>query len=301
MDWDPERTGMLVEGLFDEEVGPATIVAPFVKTKALERLAPYIDGHLTLYTRWLPHEVAAGVSDLEVFDVVENLGGEVRLHPRLHAKVYLRGNRALAGSPNLTLTGLGFRDPAGIELLVPVILPSQPVTNLLEHLKRSTPVATEDDRRVVAEQAAKVDAARIHPRRVADEMYGDEIDASPLIQFRLPDIAWFYYKNPAEHNPELVRQLFQALAGLGVPPWITDRRDFEAAVGASMRQGVHGRVLRECDGLPAHAAITRYLEIMGDAGVYVSAERADESWRTFCYWAEQFVPEINLKTTQVGF
>ena len=301
MEWDPARTGKRVEELLGEESGPVVIVAPFVKASVLRRLCAVIDSPLTLYTRWIPHEVAAGVSDLEVFDIVQDLGGQLRLHPRLHAKVYLRGSNAFVGSANATLTGFGFRDPAGIELLVPVILPSAPITDLLDYLDQTTPVATEGDRHAVAERAAQVDLARVHSRTAGDEMYPDDVEASPLIQFRDPDVAWAYYKRPAEHDHELVKQLFRTLAGLGVPPWIDDRREFEAAVGASMRQGVHGRVLGECQYLPAYAAVGRYREIMSDAGIDLPKERADESWRTFCYWAQRFVPEIRLRPTQVGF
>lgn len=301
MEWDPARTGTRVEELLGATSGPVVIVAPFVKVSALRRLCALIDSPLTLYTRWMPHEVAAGVSDLEAFDVVQGLGGQLRLHPRLHAKVYSRGSKALVGSANATLTGLGFRDPAGIELLVPVALPSTPITDLLNYLERTTPIATERDRQAVAERAAQVDLARMYTRTADDERYAHDVEASPQIQFRDPSVAWDYYRYSAQYNQELVKQLFRSLMGLGVPPWINDRREFEAAVGASMRQGVHGRVLKECAHLPAYSAIGLYREILSDAGVHLPEARADESWRTFCYWAQRFVPEIRLHPSQVGF
>lgn len=301
MEWNPERTGKQVEDLFADESGPVVMVAPFVKVDAFRRLCAAIDSPLTLYTRWIPHEVAAGVSDVEVFDVVQGLGGQVRLHPRVHAKAYLRGSKALVGSANSTLTGLGFRDPAGVELLVPVVMPSMPIANLLGYLDRTTTVATKSDCEAIAERAAQVDVTRVHWRTADGEMYTDEVEASPLLQFRGPDIAWDYYRRPAEHDQELVRQLLRSLAGLGVPPAIDDRREFEAAIGASLRQGVHGRVLAECRNLPAYATVARYRQIMSDAGIDLPHELADESWRTFCRWVEHFVPEIQLRPNQVGF
>lgn len=301
MEWDPARTGRSVEAILAREDGPIIVIAPFVKAEALRRLCAESDVPVTLYTRWMPHEVAAGISDLEVLDLILDTGGQIRLHPRLHAKAYLRGSTALVGSANTTLRGLGFRDPAAVELVVPVELPNPPITALLGFLERTTPVATQADRDAVAERASQVDLARLPAQADVDETYPEEIEASPLIEFRDPQVAWAYYTRPEDYDAVLVRQLLRSLAGIGVPPWIKTPAAFRAAVGAGMRQGIHGRVLRECNRLPAYAAISRYRHIMNEAGVDVPADRADESWRTFCYWAQEFVPEIELRPTQVGF
>lgn len=301
MEWNPCRTGQSIEYILAREQGPIVLISPFVKVKALKRLCAEYDVPVTLYTRWMPHEVAAGISDLEVLDVILETGGDVRLHPRLHAKLYLRGFSAMAGSANTTLTGLGFSDPAAVELLVPVALPSEPITALLDLLDRTTPRATQADRAAVAARAAQVDLGGLPFQRDVNESYPQDIEPSPLIEFRDPQVAWAYYSRPDEHDPVLVRKLLRSLAGLGVPPWLETPGGFEAAIGGGMRQGVHGRVIRECQHLPAYAAVTRYRQIMGEVGIDIPDEQADESWRTFCYWAQHFVPEIQLRPTQVGF
>ena len=64
--------------------------------------------HLHCVTRWLPQEVAAGVSDPEILDMLEERGNfTLSLVDRLHAKLYIAGERCLAGSANVTLAGLG--------------------------------------------------------------------------------------------------------------------------------------------------------------------------------------------------
>lgn len=298
-EWDPSRTGRSVAELFARTSGPAVVVAPFVKVGAFQRLAEVIDGPVTLFTRWLPHEVAAGVSDLGVFDVVAATGGQVRLHPRVHAKLYQRGGEALAGSANATSNGLGFHDPSAIELLVPVTLPSAPVSALLDLLDRTTPVATEADRDAVAERAAALDSEAVAASSA--DTYPDWVTPTAVIRFRDPTLAWDYYRHPEGHDDVLVSRLLGALAELGVPPGINGPDPFKSAVGAGMRQGAAGRVLRECRRLPAHAAIERFRSIMQDAGGDVAASDADYLWHTFCDWAAEFVPEIELRPSQVGF
>jgi hypothetical protein len=302
--WEPTRTGSRVEELFAAERGRAVIIAPFVKAEPLRRLCERVHAPVTLYTRWLPHELAVGVGDLGAFDVVAETGGEVRLHPRIHAKLYLRGSRALAGSANTSDTGLGFRDPAAVELLVPVTLPSEAVSALLSFLERNTPTASQEDRDAIAERTSLIEAASLQAESFADEAtgaYPDHIQATPLLEFRDPEVAWSYYLEPTSADRVVADRLLAGLAGLGVPRGVTDERTFNAMVGVGMRQGTSGRVLHECRNLPAFAAVEQFRSIMNEAGAPVSPDVADRQWRTFCYWAERFVPEIQLRSTQVGF
>src|SRR5690348_14297285 len=68
--------------------------APFAKEAVVERVmsAVPVDVRVVLYTRWRPEEVAAGVSDTQVLQVLRSRGGPVYLHNRLHAKFYRNEN-----------------------------------------------------------------------------------------------------------------------------------------------------------------------------------------------------------------
>ena len=113
--------GNRIRELF-REASKATIVAPFIKTDALRSLLETIPPNVQLrcVTRWRPTEVAAGVSDLEILDLLRERGTfELLLVDRLHAKLYVADDRCLAGSANVTLSALGETTGAGnIEVLI---------------------------------------------------------------------------------------------------------------------------------------------------------------------------------------
>ena len=82
------------------------IAAPYLKADALARILAEVsaDASLTCITRWQPHDIAAGASDIQCRIIVCDRGGSFRLHPSLHAKFYR------ADDPNIREqagTGLG--------------------------------------------------------------------------------------------------------------------------------------------------------------------------------------------------
>ena len=123
------------------------LVAPFIKASVLERLLNQISSDVSLkcITRWFPEEIVAGVSDLEVWSLIQNRpNSSLWLRPDLHAKYYRADNRCLAGSANLTNKALGWSDCPNLELLV--TLPAdEPTVQAFEAelLKACIPV-TED-------------------------------------------------------------------------------------------------------------------------------------------------------------
>lgn len=99
------------------------LCAPFIKLGVAKRLLAAVDPHVAveIVTRWHAEEVAAGVSDLAVFElVVGRPGTTMRLIDNLHAKLYASDDLLLAGSANLTATALGWCDDPNLELLMPV-------------------------------------------------------------------------------------------------------------------------------------------------------------------------------------
>lgn len=100
---------------------PIVLVAPFIKAATFARILAAIplDVPVTCVTRWRPEEVAAGVSDLEVFDQIKaRSNAKLFLHQHLHAKYYRSGTSALVGSANLTGRALGWTQPTNLELLI---------------------------------------------------------------------------------------------------------------------------------------------------------------------------------------
>ena len=116
MFWGTELSNLCTEA--NKEV---LLVAPFIKAAVLERLLNEIspDVSLRCITRWVPEEIVAGVSDLEVWSLIQNRSNSsLWLRPDLHAKYYRADHRCLVGSANLTGKALGWSDSPNLELLV---------------------------------------------------------------------------------------------------------------------------------------------------------------------------------------
>ena len=119
---DSGTQGSRIRALFENTEDDVSIIAPFIKIDALRSLLKVVPSgiHLRCVTRWLPEEVAIGVSDLEILDLLEERGNfSLALVDSLHAKLYIAGDRCLVGSANVTLAGLGEGgDSNNIEILV---------------------------------------------------------------------------------------------------------------------------------------------------------------------------------------
>lgn len=117
------RPGEILTSFLATATESAWLVAPFMISRATKRALEAIPervNRITVVTRWRPDDVAAGVSDLGVLDVVTSRqGAKLLIHPRLHAKVYRADAATIVGSANLTDKALGWVADANLELLVP--------------------------------------------------------------------------------------------------------------------------------------------------------------------------------------
>ena len=87
------------------------LCAPFIKEKVLQTILEVVPEPVPvqIVTRWRAKEVAAGISDLEVFHIAkERSNTTLALLDDLHAKLYLADEQCLVGSANLTGRGLGW-------------------------------------------------------------------------------------------------------------------------------------------------------------------------------------------------
>ena len=97
------------------------LVSPFIKYEALEKIFEAIPEQVNIkcVTRWYPEEIAAGVSDLEVFDLMAKRPKAcLLLHPFLHAKYFRADHKCILGSANLTKRALGWSSPTNLELMI---------------------------------------------------------------------------------------------------------------------------------------------------------------------------------------
>lgn len=95
-----------------------TIISPYATSSAVralfERVPP--PRGLQLITSWKSDSLLSGVSDPEVYRVIEEYGGRLYLHDRIHLKLYVcSSHHAVLSTGNLTCNGLGFSATPNIE------------------------------------------------------------------------------------------------------------------------------------------------------------------------------------------
>jgi hypothetical protein len=149
--------GDQIAAFLSAESSGITIVAPFIKTVPLERIlrgAP-TEAIVTVYTRWRPSEVALGVSDLGVADFIwDRPGARLLLCDELHAKAFIRGDRALIGSANVTGRALGWSALPNLEILTETDSGASEVRTLLASLENNSVEATTEQRDEIEALAA---------------------------------------------------------------------------------------------------------------------------------------------------
>ena len=152
--------GARIRALFENAEAEVAVIAPFIKVDALRSLIRVIpaEAHLRCVSRWLPREIAAGVSDPEILDLLETRGNfSLSLVDRLHAKLYIAGHRCLAGSANVTLAGLGEGgDDGNIEVLVETTVDEPGIAATLEAIAQDERVATRSMARAARRLAERV-------------------------------------------------------------------------------------------------------------------------------------------------
>ena len=183
-----DTQGDRIRALFKNAEDKVTVIAPFIKVDAFRSLLDVIpsDVHLCCVTRWLPREVALGLSDPEILDILEQRGNfSLSLVDRLHAKLYIASDSCLAGSANVTLAGLGEGgDHKNIEVLVETTIADPGIAAALEKISQAERPATQ----IMARTA----------RRLADSISTSMTSAVDL------EVPWF----PGSRRPEHAYQFY---------------------------------------------------------------------------------------------
>jgi hypothetical protein len=111
-----------------------------------------------VFTRWHPKEIAAGVSDLEVFEIVAaRPNAALYLIDNLHAKIYVSDEAVLTGSANLTAPALGWCRSPNLEILLAVSKDAIEIQRCLDSIVNARE-ATEAERNQIRDQAAGFEA-----------------------------------------------------------------------------------------------------------------------------------------------
>ena len=263
------------------DAAKAVVVAPFMKVDALHSLLQDVprDAHLRCVTRWLPREVAAGVSDPEVFDVLHERGNaSLSLVDRLHAKLYIADGKCLAGSANVTLAGFGETQTSGnIEVLLETTTGNPEIAGILDDIDREAIEAT--------------DAMALAVRRLADSL--------PSPADVAPDAGEFIWY-PLSRNPERAFRMYESPPGGFVTTadrrLIADVADCNLLPGlneAGFRQAVRDRLAEIPMSTVVLGGTQDFLLTRGDAGEFIESMVTDEYsstdvWAAFVRWMAHF-------------
>ena len=285
--------------LFGGARSEVTIIAPFMKVGVVRKVVQsLVSGvELSCITRWHPYEIKAGVSDLEIWDMLRSHEpAKLLLIPTLHAKFYRADNRYAIGSANLTNAALGWSMRPNIELLVFGEIDS----SLREWESCLLSQTTEVDESLVRYFERLVDDLPDTEFVLTDQNPGMENSTDLESVVSMPEVgSWL----PATRYPE---QLYEAYSGhteamslgareaaihdllvLAVPQGL-DEPGFRASVAATMLQMP---LIHEIDQFltqPRRFGAVR--DFLGSLSKYPGERDPSTDWQTVMRWFRHFLP-----------
>jgi len=226
------------------------LVAPYIKRPILAQLLAATKSSVSVQvvTRWLPQDIRAGVTDIEVWDVVKGRSDScLRLRQDLHAKYYRADDHCLVGSANLTGAALGLSAAPNLEVLIGVKANSVELNGFEARLLAGV-VDVDDDLARLTQEA--VDQLPV-PNDFEEPAQIEPIETMPLATWvpslRQPEDLFMAYQGQLDVLTSVARRCAIAdLNMLCVPPGLNEST-FRTIVGATLLQ------------MPIVAAVGRFI------------------------------------------
>ena len=288
---DGDTQGTRIRALFENAEGGVAVIAPFIKTDALRSLLEVIPpgSHIRCVSRWLPREIAAGVSDPEILDLLEARGNfSLSLVDRLHAKLYIAGDRCLAGSANVTLAGLGEGgDYSNIEILVETTIDDPGIASTLEEIAQAERPATR----------SMAQTARLLADNLANSVTSAASPEAPWFPgSRRPERAYQFYAQPTSgYVGAADRVLLADLASSNLQPGL-EEDEFQTAIRSLLSAIPIAETLLEAsdDTTLTRADASSYLETIASEDF-----SGNDLWKAFVNWMAYFFPDQIMKQEMV--
>lgn len=274
-----------------------TLIAPFIKcavlARVLEETPPTVI--VRVVARWIPKEVAAGVCDLEIYDLLQKRkNSRLYLNQLNHSKLYRFDDRFLFGSANLTSRALGWAFPSNIELLPSVPGLDEMLIAFEQKVLKSSFSPDEAFRDAIRNHVNKLKEAT---PSLGDELIFDEdVGALPscwLPSCREPDRVWQVYSKGEGMRSRIIQSAFEAaesdLKALSLEPGLT-LDQFRSRIAGILEAMplINDIELGASLGLSDDAAIAM-LEAKGDAATMPHA--VSEMWEILRAWLMYFFPD----------
>jgi hypothetical protein len=277
------------------------LVSPFMKQDTVRRLLDAINHNVTLVcvTRWKPEEVRAGVTDLNVFDLLTTrTETSLLLRADLHAKYYRADSRVLIGSANLTAAALGWANRSNFEILEPFPTSLDWIQSFEASLLVGAIPANEEIRQRVEMAAEALDrlvvAETDDPLKVSlGQHLGSSYPHHWLPSLRNPEEPFVYYAGGPEQLSVAAREAAgRDLQALRVPAGLI-RVEFEKYVSAMLLQMPFVQQVDAFVQTPRRFGEIRDL-IQSDLGR--ESREAGRLWQTLMRWMLYFFPERYERT-----
>lgn len=281
--------GERVKALVSQAKYEVILCSPFIKAKVLGILLGVIPEGISvvIVTRWRPAEVAAGLSDLEVFDIAnERPRTEVRLLHALHAKLYIADDHCLVGSANLTAAALGWRQDSNLEILIAAERTHTDVAFLLTQLESATP-ATFQIRTQIEDLAAALDFPALDEAKDMPAPSVTQASTSWLPRCAAPNKLYEIYRDP-DTTIVVESTRAEALADLNdllLPPRLTTDEFTSYVAKALSRIPSFQRFL---DSAPAGMTDAQGEHIVAHLRADLDETDARKHWRIVREWISVF-------------
>jgi hypothetical protein len=270
----------------------ACLIAPFIKADVVDRLFAELskEVRVTIVTRWIPAEIAAGVSDLEVFDAVAcRSGATLYLNAMLHAKLYRFDEDYIFGSANLTSKALGWRAPANIEILKPAVGEIADLRRFEADLLASSMRADARYRDEVQRQVDGLIETGFDAAALAAETGG--MPSSWLPTCAVPEKLWEVYSDQANAGRRMVESAFEAakadIASLQIGKGLSEVQFYRAVSGTLNQMPLVRAIEREAaGGLDAERAAALIV-----AGGSPTPYGTEQMWEILVAWLQYYFPD----------
>ena len=214
----------------------ALIVAPFIRTKALDMLLSHIPAgtQTTVVTRWRPSDLLMGVADLGVYDATVPKGACLYLRYDLHAKLFAADDQCLVGSANVTETALGWRSPENLELLVTVSRSEPEVARFEERLFKGAIRATAALRDRLAAFLERYRAGQLPLPDLVHETLG-QLQPDWIPRSRNPEELFSVYNGSTDVSRAVLSAMQKDLNQIGITPGMNESM-FREWIAAAISQ-----------------------------------------------------------------
>lgn len=240
-----ESIGNKILQIFSNSKNEAIIIAPFIKYDILDKIIANIDDSIKIRcaSRWKVDEVAAGISDIEIWPLLKQRGNScLYIYDNLHAKYYRSDNTVFIGSANLTQKAFGWKEQCNYEIMVQFDINEMDLTKFEDDLfERATPVNDELYHRYFSavEKYKKLHLVAKPPSYKDLKVELTETfqpDNLWLPRCFLPNIVYKIYMSETEGlPPEIVQDGLRDLLSLDICPGLNEEL-FNELIGISLLQ-----------------------------------------------------------------